>query len=79
MYSAATYDVVTACINEAARLIRSETGAADRLLAHHRAGHDGRCSGCGRSVERWPCVLVAIAHRAQELDDPVVVERRCGP
>lgn len=67
MHQAVGSTGVTACITEAAELVRGSAGAADRLLARHRAGHDGRCIGCGRSLEQWPCVLVAIAHRAQAL------------
>jgi hypothetical protein len=55
------------CITEAARLVSNDAGAAERLLAAHLPGPDGRCKGCGRSMSRWPCVLVIIARAAQEL------------
>ncbi len=55
------------CITEAAKLVNNDAGAAERLLAAHTPGPDGRCRGCGRSMTRWPCVLVMIARAAQEL------------
>jgi hypothetical protein len=55
------------CIAEAAQLVKNDPGAAERLLAAHVPGPDGRCTGCGRSMTRWPCVLVMIARAAQEL------------
>jgi hypothetical protein len=55
------------CIVEAARLIMRNSGEADRLLAVHRPSVDGRCAGCGHSIARWPCALVAIARTAQLL------------
>jgi hypothetical protein len=55
------------CIVEAARLIMSNSGEAERLLTVHRPSADGRCAGCGLSMTRWPCVFVAIARTAQAL------------
>ena len=55
------------CITEAAKLVNNDPGAAERLLAAHGPGPDGRCTGCGRSMTRWPCVIVMIARAAQEL------------
>lgn len=60
------------CIVEAARLVLSNAGAADRLLAAHRPRADGRCHGCGSTLVHWPCVMVAIARRAHELHASVV-------
>jgi hypothetical protein len=54
------------CITEAAKLVSSDPGAAERLLAAHAPGPDGRCKGCGRSMNRWPCVIVMVARAAQE-------------
>lgn len=67
MHQAAGSIGATACIAEAAKLVRGNEGAADRLLTRHRPGRDGRCAGCGRSMQQWPCVLVAIAHRSRDL------------
>jgi hypothetical protein len=55
------------CIIEAARLIMWNRGEAERLLAVHRPSPDGRCIGCGHSIARWPCAMVAIARTAQDL------------
>jgi hypothetical protein len=54
-------------IVEAARLIMRNTVEAERLLAVHRPSVDGRCAGCGHSIARWPCALVAVARTAQAL------------
>jgi hypothetical protein len=55
------------CIAEAAKLVNNDPGAAERLLVAHGPRPDGRCTGCGRSLTRWPCVVVMIARAAQEL------------
>lgn len=55
------------CIAEAARLIMRNLGEAERLLTVHRPSADGRCTGCGLSMTKWPCVFVAIARMAQDL------------
>jgi hypothetical protein len=55
------------CIMEAARLIMRNRGEAERLLMVHRPSSDGRCTGCGLSMTRWPCVFVAIARTAQAI------------
>jgi hypothetical protein len=62
------------CITEAARLLVVNSGAAERLLALHRPSGDGRCVGCGHTMTRWPCALVAVARAAQDL-----VARRSVP
>lgn len=55
------------CITEAARLVLSNLGEPERLLAAHHPRKDGRCHGCGSALVAWPCVMVAIARRAQVL------------
>jgi hypothetical protein len=69
------------CIVEAARLIMRNSGEAERLLAVHRPSVDGRCAGCGHSIARWPCALVAIARTAQLLvaGRPVKLEKDATP
>ncbi|WP_028922609.1 hypothetical protein [Pseudonocardia acaciae] len=44
-----------------------QPGWVERVFERH-VSDDGRCTGCGsyRPVP-WPCVLVVIARRAQEL------------
>lgn len=44
-----------------------QPGWVERVFERHTSD-DGRCAGCGsyRPVP-WPCVLIAIARRAQEL------------
>lgn len=56
-----------ACFTEAARLLVSNAGAAERLLTAHRPAPNGGCVGCGHSQARWPCALVAIGRQAHEL------------
>ncbi len=50
----------------AARLLATQPGSIQRALAAHRRTPDGRCSSCG-TTSRWPCAVVAIAHRAARL------------
>ncbi|OZM79826.1 hypothetical protein CFP66_22630 [Pseudonocardia sp. MH-G8] len=59
------------CITEAALLLARNDGAAERLLTAHRPTPDGRCTGCGGSPSRWPCVLVVIAEEARNLTSDV--------
>ncbi len=58
---------VAECIDQAARLVARNPGAAQRLLVAHRPDRLGRCSGCGQHPPQWPCALVAVGVRAREL------------
>jgi len=55
-------------IDSAVRFAVQQPGWADRVMRDHRRGADGSCTGCGGyRLVRWPCVLIHIAVRAQQL------------
>lgn len=55
-------------IETAAWFLLQQPGGVGRFFARHTALESGSCAGCGtyRPV-RWPCVLVYIARRAQQI------------
>jgi len=57
-------------IETAARWAVTQSGWIQRVLDGHTERCDvGHCAGCGTyRPTRWPCVLVVIAHRAQQLE-----------
>ena len=55
-------------VDAAARFVAQQPGGARRILLEHDRRPDGTCGGCLTSPITWPCVVSAIAKRAQELD-----------
>ena len=55
-------------IDATARFAAAEPGWIERVRAQHTRRGDGSCAGCGSyRMVRWPCVLIDIAGRAEQL------------
>lgn len=56
-------------IETAAWFAAAQPGFADRLLSAHARRKSGDCAGCGvYRPTRWPCALVSIARRAEQIN-----------
>ena len=56
-------------IATAAWFVAGQPGSAARLLGAHTRRDSGDCAGCGvYRPTRWPCALVSIARRAEQLN-----------
>ena len=58
---------VADCILAAAQFLAAQPGAVQRALTTHRCRPDGRCTGCGVTLVRWPCAIASSALLAQRL------------
>ena len=55
-------------IEAAARFAAEQLGWIERVRGQHTGRGDGSCAGCGSyRFVRWPCVLIDIAGRAEQL------------
>lgn len=61
-------------VEMAARFVAEQPGGAGRIFERHEARGDGTCTGCGvyRPVQ-WPCLMIFIARRAEEITDESLV------
>lgn len=67
------------CIAEAARYLATEPAAVERAVARHRRRADGTCTGCGPTLEDWPCATASIARLAREIIGSPVTARSAAP